>query len=449
MPGYGSDVPVRDGGYPVPVTQDQPLQFCLFGTSAPANLGLAALRAATLGTLLARQPGAGVTVFDDELGVRTDQVYVDGRPVPVTLCGARLSRRLHRPEAYQTMRASALLGLRNPGLARIDASHAVLDLSGGDSFCDLYGDLTFRLVTWPKRLALLRDRPLVLLPQTYGPFRSDRLRRQAAGLVRRAAMAWARDSDSFHALRELLGADFAPDRHREGVDVAFALAPRPPEGPDRDRLESWWQAAPGPVVGVNVSGLTQGADRGRYGLTADGVRVVRRLCEQLLAEPDVRIVLVPHVRGGPGSDNDRPVTERLLAELRPRHADRVTMTPPDLDAHQAKWVISRTAWFVGMRMHATIAALSSAVPVAGIAYSMKVRGVFATVGQEKHVADARRLSDDELLGVLWKSWQNREQAAAELAVQAPATADRAGRQLDDVIAVARAEQARRGRASAG
>lgn len=418
-------------------------RFCLFGTSAPANLGLAALRAATLGTLLSDQPGAGATVFDDGLGVRAGDVFVDGQVVPVTLCGARISRRVYRPEAYLNMRVSALLGRPNPGLAQIDACHAVLDLSGGDSFSDLYGVRTFRLVTWPKRLALLRSRPLVLLPQTYGPFRRPRLRRQAAGLVRRAAMAWSRDPDSFAAMRELLGADFDPDRHRDGVDVAFALVPRPPDQPDRDRLESWWQEAPGPVVGINVSGLTLGSGRARYGLTADGVQVLRRLCERLLAEPDVRVLLVPHVRGSGGADDDRRVTDRIHSELSARHGSRVAVTPVGLDAHQAKWVIARTTWFVGMRMHATIAALSSGVSVAGIAYSMKVRGVFATVGQEKHVADARNQSDDELLELLWRSWRSREQAAAELAVQAPVTVARARRQLGDVVAIARAEAARR------
>lgn len=422
------------------MTSTGSLRFCLFGTSAPANLGLAALRAATVDTLVATHPEADITIFDDGWGVRPGEVHVGERSVPVTLCGARLSRRVHRPEAYLNMRASALLRRANPGLARIDACHAVLDLSGGDSFSDVYGDLQFRMAAFPKRLALLRQRPLVLLPQTYGPFRSTRWRRQATDLVRRSAMAWARDPDSFSALVDLLGADLDPQRHREGVDVAFALTPRAPDPADRERLESWWQAAPGPVVGMNVSGLIE--QRSRFGLAADPGAVVRRLCRRLLDEPTVRILLVPHVRGG-GVDDDRRVTDSLYDELAARHGDRVAVAPPDLGADQAKWTIARTAWFVGMRMHSTIAALSSGVPVAGIAYSMKMRGVFATVGQDKHVADARQLGDDDLLDVLWHSWQGREQAAAELAVQAPAAAARARRQLDDAIELAGVELARR------
>jgi len=114
----------------------------------------------------------------------------------------------------------------------------------------------------------------------------------------------------------------------------------------------------------------------------------------------------------------------------------VIVAPPG-DPHQTKWVIGRTEWFCGMRMHATIAALSSGVPAAIVAYSKKARGVFATVGQERHVADARQLDDEGLLSALWESWQGREAARAGLAVTAPAAAERAGAQFDEILAAVR------------
>jgi colanic acid/amylovoran biosynthesis protein len=117
-----------------------------------------------------------------------------------------------------------------------------------------------------------------------------------------------------------------------------------------------------------------------------------------------------------------------------------------LDPQQSKWVIARTAWFCGMRMHATIAALSSAVPAANVAYSLKARGVFASVGQERRVADARRLGDEDLLAELWRSWTERAVAAAELAVNTPLAVARAAAQMDEIIALARTEHAGRGAA---
>ncbi|MEH1013945.1 polysaccharide pyruvyl transferase family protein [Micromonospora sp. CPCC 206060] len=416
---------------------DRALSVCLFGVpGAHLNLGVGALRAATLGAVLARVPQARVTVFDDGWGERAGHAFVAGHPVPIELVGARHSRRYHRPESYLNMRVSAALGgLGNVGLARIDAADVVLDASGGDSFSDLYGAHRFRSVTWPKRLALLRGRPLVLLPQTYGPFRHPRARAQAAALTRGAAMAWARDPDSYAALVDLLGADVDPARHREGVDVAFALASRPPGGPLRHRLAGWFAAADGPVAGVNVSGLlTRPEGRARFGLVADPGRVARRLGERLLAEADTRVVIVPHVRTPGGPDDDTAASAQLYAALATRHPGRVLLLPRGLDPHQTKWVIARTSWFCGMRMHATIAALSSAVPAAVVAYSRKARGVFACLGQQRHVADARRLGDDELLDVLLTSWRDRAVAAAELAVGTPEVVRRAGAQVDEILA---------------
>lgn len=417
------------------------LAFSLFGVpGSQYNLGVGALRAATVGSVLAAEPDARVTVFDDGWGVRAGDAYVGGRPVPIELCGARHSRRFHRPESYQNMRISATFGgLRNPALVRIDRADAVLDVSGGDSFSDVYGPYRFRTVAWPKRLAVLRKRPLVLLPQTYGPFRDAKIRAEAAELVRRSSMAWARDPDSFAALRELAGADFDPARHREGVDVAFALETRPPGEPGLAEFEAWMARESGPVVGINVSGLLLRHEAGaEFGLQGDLWGVVVGLCRRLLDEADVRIVLVPHVVVGFGPDDDVPATARLRSELSAQYGDRVTVAPSGLDAHQAKWVIARTDWFVGMRMHATIAALSTGVPSANIAYSMKARGVFATVGQEKHVADARTLGSDELLETVWQSWLSREQARLELAARTPEAIRQARAQMGEIISVARA-----------
>src|SRR5690606_7878378 len=165
-------------------------------------------------------PEAAVVVFDDGWGVRPDGPRV-------TRAGARLSRRWHRPESFAHMRASiALGGLGNPGARLLREASAVLDVSGGDSFADLYGDKRFRTVARPKQLALAARRPLVLLPQTYGPFRSPRVRAQASRLLRGAAQVWARDRRSKEVADELLGSATA----RLGVDMAFGLPTTPMTG---------------------------------------------------------------------------------------------------------------------------------------------------------------------------------------------------------------------------
>mgnify|MGYP001402473369 CR=1 FL=1 len=51
-------------------------------------------------------------------------------------------------------------------------AHAVLDISGGDSFTDLYGPWRFRAILAPKQIAIRARKPLIMLPQTIGPFES-------------------------------------------------------------------------------------------------------------------------------------------------------------------------------------------------------------------------------------------------------------------------------------
>jgi polysaccharide pyruvyl transferase WcaK-like protein len=393
-------------------------RICLFGASADTgNLGLAALMEATLCGLLSRLENPQVTVFDNGIGLRRSTLTVGGEPVEVALRGARIGRRYWLPESLWNMRVSGWLGgLSNPNVDVIDRADAVLDLSGGDSFTDLYGRTRFQLVALPKLVALQRGTPLILLPQTYGPFATARVRHVAARVVRGARMAWARDLDSYAALRDLLGDRFDPARHRRGVDVAFLLESRRPHAAVAAPLEAWLSADPdSPVAGLGVSGLVHGAAGAaeRFGLRADYPHVIGELVRRLVADAGARVVLVPHVRGR-GAESDDRACEAVVAGLGPTARERVLMLPAGLDAGGTKWLIRHLDWFCGTRMHSTIAALSSGVPSAAIAYSGKTRGVFATCGQEAWVADAR--SDDTATVVerIWRSWDGRERIAPSL-----------------------------------
>ena len=169
----------------------------------------------------------------------------------------------------------------------IDEADVILDVSGGDSFTDLYGRKRFFSVIRPQADLLQRKKPLILLPQTYGPFEDPTLRQMAADVIRRATMCWARDERSFEVLRDLLGDHFDPEKHRCGVDMAFGLQPRKPGGKLESRLQSMLAADREryPLVGFNVSGLIYQAGeeaRTRYRFRADYNRCVEGFLRWLL-----------------------------------------------------------------------------------------------------------------------------------------------------------------------
>ncbi len=211
------------------------------------------------------------------------------------------------------MRLSAALGgLGNPGLARIDAADAVFDVSGGDSFADIYGVERFRTVAWPKRLAVLRRRPLVLLPQTYGPFRSPRLRasgRDDPG----AAMAWARDDNSYQAIWSCS----ATPSTRRGTALGSTWRSRwNPGDPAGTSATSSRGGSPPRRAGRRYQ-RQRAADaprrRRRLRAAADEGAVMLRLRRRLIAQSDARLLIVPHVLA-PGPVDDDVAAARRLAD---------------------------------------------------------------------------------------------------------------------------------------
>lgn len=403
------------------------------------NLGVSALSHSVAFALRERIPNADLCIFDNGRGLRRSKLQVGDQEWLIRLCGLSNSRRIYRRESLAHMRLSqAFPQLMNNGVRTIAQSRAVLDISGGDSFTDLYGSRRFELISRPKEIVMREKRPLILLPQTYGPFREKKNRARAAEIVRRCDSAWARDSRSFEVLADLLGPDFDAARHHCGVDVAFLLPSTRP-GHIESPLQQWLEGACGEVVGLNVSGLIynggQSAAR-QYGIAADYSTTVLRLVERLLANSGVNILLVPHVKAPPTKvESDLRACRHLLERLGPIAGERVRVLTGDYNEMEIKWIIGRLQWFCGTRMHSTIAALSSGVPCASIAYSDKTVGVFATCGQQAHVFDPRQMDTEELVDCVYQSFLERSDLRYPLQDKLPGVIARAGSQMDEIAKI--------------
>lgn len=429
--------------------EDTFTRLCLAGAALDTgNLGVYALGLSVVQGVYRSCSDASITVFDHGRGLRHHALGSNGAVRPVEFCGAMLTRRLYRPEAFGRIRLAARLGgLWNPAAKRILAAGAMLDISGGDSFTDLYGLRRFHQICLPKWIALENRVPLILLPQTYGPFRAGRTREQAARIVRGSAMAWARDARSFDALRDLLEDGFNPERHRLGVDVAFGLEVRDPGDRLPGALREWLESAPASrPLGINISGLIYhdlAKARDDYGFVADYQRLIERLIAGLSERTDRPILLIPHVLTPAGHyESDPEACCRTREALPAKLQGRVHLVPPDFDAGEMKWIISRCSWFCGTRMHSTIAGLSSGVPTTVIAYSPKTQGVFESCGLGEAVVDPRELGTDECVERLLDLFHRRHELAATLAVRLPAVKAQAERQMDEIVAFINEARAR-------
>jgi polysaccharide pyruvyl transferase WcaK-like protein len=110
------------------------------------------------------------------------------------------------------------------------------------------------------------------------------------------------------------------------------------------------------------------------------------------------------------------------------------VVPDSLTGCEFKWLIARSDWFCGTRMHACIAALSSGVPTAAVAYSDKTLGVFETCGQGGEVVDPRVCGTDEVVERLWDSYTRRDAVRGSLARHLPAVLSKANEQMNIIAA---------------
>lgn len=399
------------------------------------NHGVSALCFSAINGLSKRGVGP-FAVADHGIGRRRMRCSLDEQHGEIALFGLSNTRRIWRGDCLRVAYLMARLGGGTSASARVAVgAGAMLDVSGGDSFTDLYGSKRFQTMVLTKRMALDLGKPLILLPQTLGPFQDPRNEEIAFDLLRRATAVFVRDERSFATLKRALGNDFRPDRHVKGPDMAVLLPKQEPRHlPGKIRT---WLAdnRSAPVAGLNVSGLLYlNSDETALGISlADDHRTqIRSAATAALdSDPTMRLLLTPHVaRPEVHPESDFHAAQLLEAELYSAYPGRIEVLPQDYSATELKWILARLDWFAGARMHATIGAFSSGVPTLGLGYSDKAEGVFAECGIAEEVADLRILDATEIGQAVTQSIANREELRARLARRLPGLRARAEAQMD-------------------
>lgn len=342
-----------------------------------ANLGIDALTRSNISIVRAAAARAGREVRFTTLGSRP---YPGEIPLGVTV-GPRAE-----PKSLITGRSLLQKQLRNADL--------VLDIGEGDSWADIYGGRRFLLQSATKISALAFSKPLVLSPQTIGPFKAHWRRCVSNIVMNRAHAVFARDGLSMSYLRD----NGISSETAEFIDVAFRLPFEARTKVSHSRLQ----------VGLNVSGLLyRGGYTGtnEFGLTIDYPTFSNRLIEAFTAMDGVDVHLIPHVLG------DNPESDLgIIPELIMRHP-QIIIPKVFGSASAAKSYMSGLDFVVGARMHACIGAFSARTPVVPIAYSRKFNGLFDTLGYRDYV-DGRVATTDAAFDTVMDAFANRSRLAA-------------------------------------
>lgn len=258
----------------------------------------------------------------------------------------------------------------------------VAAINGGDGFSDIYGKEIFIQRLPGIQMAMENGIPLMLLPQTIGPFNDSEIWAIAKKILHYADWVFVRDKKFTHIL------DQEKISYEVTKDLSYYMKP-----------ETWQIDIPKGCVGLNVSGLAYSNNFSGLEHKFDLYPVLIRNIISEFQTIGVPLFLIPHSynhRKSEPNNDDLEACRKVYSELKGKK--NVYVIDKDMTSPMVKYVISRMSFFIGTRMHANFAAIYTNVPVFGLAYSYKFAGGFSSNGLdgEKQTAMIIDMTQDDV-----------------------------------------------------
>ena len=275
----------------------------------------------------------------------------------------------------------------------------IIDLCGGDGYTDNYGLIRLIAESVPVYLANAKKVPICFAPQTIGPFSTKIGKIIAKHTLNQLTRVFVRDTSSFDCCKQQMN---LRTEISQVIDVAFALP-----------YKKSYKTTNKIVVGINVSGLLYNGGYNRqnyFSLSFSYKEFIDKIIKVLIADAHYEVHLIAHViSDSVDIDDDYRVCKKLADEN-----TNLILAPKFTSPIEAKNYISGMDIFSGARMHSTIGAISSGVPVIPIAYSRKFNGLYRTL-EYPYVIDAKaNISCDDAVGMFMNYLERREELVASI-----------------------------------
>lgn len=286
------------------------------------------------------------------------------------------------------------------GLSVLRKLDYVFDISGGDSFTDIYGQQRFKQMLNSKKMFNFLGNKQFILPQTIGPFTSKANEKKAFGVLKKIKTPiFCRDVESYQYCLNNLNYN----KIEEIIDVAFLL-PYQKSRPNEGIIQ----------IGFNVSGLLWNGGYTRnnqFNLLTNYKKLVQMILEFFSKMKGVKVHLIAHVIHDDCTkiEDDYSILKQIHLEY-----NSFLLAPAFRNPIEAKSYISNLDFFIGSRMHACIAALSSNVPVYPLAYSRKFSGLFKNTLNYCWMGDLVTQNEDQLFNDIIRAFFERDNISVKI-----------------------------------
>jgi polysaccharide pyruvyl transferase WcaK-like protein len=410
------------------------LTFCILGGAQnTGNLGVSALGAATIQNLKAVFPECHIILQQQSLHPKNLTISFNRKVINIESlflhssdkfkewCGTKYALTIAKLTKNLPVHLRDFIRSKVTTLQTISKADVVFDISGGDSFSSIYGENVFRSMMSFKQIPLLLGKPLVLLPQTFGPFDGELDCSQVASIFSKSALITSRDLGGLQEITEIMKCSL-DTCFSLCPDVAFTLEPDPVSLESKSFFTNFKNN--GPIIGLNVSGLLY-ASIIDFGIAIDYKKLIDLIIEWVIDEVGGKVLLVPHVfgtskmqaTGTPVENTDLFACNKLLGKLKNGHRHSVGMIAGNYNSGEIKYLIGKCDFFIGARMHACIAAVSQKIPTVALSYSKKFAGVFGLAGIPDIVIDLRKGSTESCIEKISNIFSKRFECQSHLSTQ--------------------------------
>ena len=291
---------------------------------------------------------------------------------------------------YPRLARLLLRGMRAQTYECFRASRCVVVKGGG--FLHAFGGVSAAYYIWYQlfylRLAQRLQKPVIVLPNSFGPFVGLTVRRQIRAVLARCAFVAARESISARALEHVIGkpASVYPD-------MAYYLAPAAHEVGETICRRYGVPISQRRCVGITVRPWRFPGTQDPTGVFDRYIASVVDLIQHLTAR-GFHAVLVTHVAGPSAHEDDRIAIREVCSRLAGTEYSWVDF---DADCRTLKAVYGCMDFVVGTRFHSVIFAQGMGVPCLAIAYGgNKAMGIMHDMGLGDYVIPAERVDGPAL-----------------------------------------------------
>lgn len=247
------------------------------------------------------------------------------------------------------------------GLVNPDEINVVLDASGF-RYSSQWGDLktqtfSFLYEQWSKE-----GKKIILLPQAFGPFYSDEIKKAFISITDSAQLICPRDEQSFNYVM-----DICPDRNKHKIKKFpdFTCLVKP----NKNNLSQVFNEEVCIIPNYRMKDKMSDKAYTQY------IKLLRQSIS-FLKENDIKFFFLLHEIGG----NDHVIIDDLKTEV-----DFEASIVCEENPLKIKEIISQSYTVIGSRYHGLVSALTSGVPCIGIGWSHKYMELFKDFNIEEYL----------------------------------------------------------------